>query len=315
MKKFTEAADVENVSDLVRKGLEIKKNPFLYKAIGENKTIGLVFFNPSLRTRLSSQKASMNMGCNCWVLNSGQDSWQLEMEDGTIMGNTQEHIKEAFAVMSNYCDIIAVRTFPGLVDCNYDYDEVLFNKIIKYSTVPVVSLESATRHPLQSLADLITIEEYRPKKRIKVVLSWAPHPKRLPQCVANSFAEWAPKIEDCDFVITNPKGYDLAEKFVGNTPIFHKQEEAFADADFIYAKNWSAYMPYGQQYNVKENWMIDTSKMNLTNNAKFMHCLPVRRNVVVSDGVLDSDSSIVIEQANNRTFSAQAVFQEILGKI
>lgn len=315
MKQFTSVKDAQNVNQLVEKALEIKSKPFSIQSLGKNKTIGLVFFNPSLRTRLSSQKAAFNLGANVWVLNAGADSWKLELSDGTVMQESQEHIKEAFAVMSQYCDVLCVRTFPTLSDKEHDYNEVLFNKILTYSRVPVVSLESATRHPLQSLADLITIEESRPKRKIKVVLSWAPHPKILPQCVANSFAEWAPEISDCEFLITNPEGYNLSPEFCGNVPIIHDQEKAFEEADFIYTKNWSSYSDYGKKPEVKKDWLISKELMQRTNNAQFMHCLPVRRNVVVSDSVMDSPASLVIEQANNRTFAAQTVFQEILKNI
>ncbi len=313
MKQFISVNDLPNVQEFVNKALEIKKNPFANNNLGKNKTIGLVFFNPSLRTRLSSQKAAYNLGANCWVLNAGTDSWQLEMNDGTVMENTQEHVKEAIMVMSTYCDIIAVRTFPTLVDREQDYSEKIFNKIVQYATVPIVSLESATRHPLQSFADLITIEEQRPKdKKIKVVLTWAPHPKSLPQAVPNSFAEWAPHILNSEFVITHPEGYDLAPTFVGNSKVEFNQNKALEGADFVYTKNWSSYLDYGKRLEVKENWMITKEKMSLTNEGKFMHCLPVRRNIIVADEVIDSKNSIVIKQAYNRIFSVQTIFQEIL---
>ena len=315
MKKFTSVQDVPDVQAFVQKALEIKKNPFGQQDLGKNKTIGLIFFNPSLRTRLSSQKAAFNLGANCWVLNAGADSWSLEMADGTVMENTQEHIKEAIQVMSVYCDVLAVRTFPSLTDREYDYTEFVFNKIIENATVPVISLESATRHPLQSFADLITIEEYRPKnQKIKVVLTWAPHPKALPQCVANSFAEWGHHIDNCEFVITHPNGYALNEQFVQGAKVTHNQDEAFAGADFIYAKNWSSYEDYGKILSKDMSWTVTSEKMKLTNNAKFMHCLPVRRNLIVSDDVLDSPSSIVIPEAENRIYSAQTIFAEMLKK-
>ncbi len=313
MKQFTSVHDLSNVDDFVKKALEIKKNPFENQQLGKNKTIGLVFFNPSLRTRLSSQKAAFNLGANCWVLNAGADSWQLEMNDGTVMENTQEHVKEAIQVMSAYCDIIAVRTFPTLVDKEQDYSEKIFNKIVQYATVPIVSLESATRHPLQSFADLITIEEQRPKdKKIKVVLTWAPHPKSLPQAVPNSFAEWAPFIPNAEFVITHPEGYNLAEHFVGNIKVEYNKDKALEGADFVYNKNWSSYLDYGKRLDVKEDWMVTAKKMAQTNEGKFMHCLPVRRNVIVADEVIDSKNSIVIAQATNRIYSAQTIFQEML---
>ena len=315
MNKFTCVNDVTDVNSFVKKALEIKNNPYGYQQYGKHKVIGCVFFNPSLRTRLSSQKAAFHLGADCWVLNVGADSWQLEMADGTVMENTQEHIKEAIQVMSTYCDILAVRTFPTLENKEEDYSEYIFNKIVENATVPIVSLESATRHPLQSFTDLITIEEHRPKnQKIKVVLSWAPHPKRLPQCVANSFAEWAHHIPNAEFVITHPEGYELDEKFTQDAPITYNQDEAFKDADFIYTKNWSAYSDYGKVVSTDPNWMITGEKMKLTNNGKFMHCLPMRRNVIASDAVMDSKNSLVIQQAENRTFAAQTVFLDMLQK-
>lgn len=313
MKQFTSVHDVPNVHELVKKAIKIKQNPYGFQSFGKNKTIGCVFFNPSLRTRLSSQKAAFHLGADCWVLNVGADSWQLEMSDGTVMENTQEHIKEAIQVMSIYCDVLAVRTFPSLKNKEEDYSEYIFNKIVENATVPIVSLESATRHPLQSFADLITIEEHRPAdKKIKVVLTWAPHPKSLPQCVPNSFAEWAHHIPNAEFVITHPEGYELDQKFTQNAPIFYNQDEAFKDADFIYAKNWSSYHEYGKILSKDENWMITDKKMNLTHQGKFMHCLPMRRNVIASDDVMDSKASIVIPQAENRIYSAQTIFLEML---
>ncbi len=313
MKQFTSVHDVPNVHEFVKKAIEIKQNPYGFQLFGKNKTIGCVFFNPSLRTRLSSQKAAFHLGADCWVLNVGADSWQLEMSDGTVMENTQEHIKEAIQVMSIYCDILAVRTFPSLKDKEEDYSEYIFNKIVENTTVPIVSLESATRHPLQSFADLITIEEHRPSdQKIKVVLTWAPHPKSLPQCVSNSFAEWAHHIPNAEFVITHPEGYELDEKFTQNAPIFYDQNKAFKHADFIYAKNWSSYHDYGKILSKDPNWMITAEKMKLTNQGKFMHCLPMRRNVIASDDVMDSKSSIVIPQAENRIYSAQTIFLEML---
>ncbi len=313
MKQFTSVHDVQNVEKFVQEALHIKQNPYAFQKYGQNKTIGCVFFNPSLRTRLSSQKAAFHLGADCWVLNVGADSWKLEMADGTIMEHTQEHIKEAIQVMSVYCDVLAVRTFPSLENKEEDYTEFIFNKIVENVKVPIISLESATRHPLQSFADLITIEEHRPKnQKIKVVLSWTPHPKRLPQCVANSFAEWAHHIPNAEFVITHPENYELDEKFTQNAPIIYNQEEAFESADFIYAKNWSCYRDYGKVLSTDSSWMITAEKMNRTNNGKFMHCLPIRRNVIANDDVMDSDHSIVIQQAENRIYSAQTVFLEIL---
>ncbi|GGF01334.1 ornithine carbamoyltransferase [Chishuiella changwenlii] len=320
MKQFTSVNDVQNIDELLKTALEIKANPYAQQEIGKNKTIGLIFFNPSLRTRLSSIKAAYNLGANTWVLNAGSDSWTLEMGDGTVMdGDTQEHINEAIRVMSAYCDVLGVRTFPKLVDRDEDYQEIMFNKVKSLSSVPVVSLESATLHPLQSFADLITIAEKinynpaaKPEKKIKVVMTWAPHPRRLPQAVPNSFAEWFSKVDWVDFTIVQPKGFELDSKFTEGATIAYDQDEALKDADFVYAKNWSSYENYGQANEGDKDWQVTMEKMNLTNNGKFMHCLPVRRNVVVSDEVLDSDVSIVIDEATNRIFSAQTVFHEIL---
>lgn len=320
MKQFTSVYDVANIDELLKTALEIKANPFAQQEVGKNKTIGLIFFNPSLRTRLSSIKAAYNLGANAWVLNAGADSWTLEMADGAVMnGDSQEHIKEAIQVMSAYCDVLGVRTFPKLVDRDEDYNEIMFNKVKELSFVPVVSLESATLHPLQSFADLITIAEKtgytpgtQPAKKVKVVMTWAPHPRRLPQAVPNSFAQWFSKVDWVDFTIVQPKGLELDPKFTEGATIAYDQDEALKDADFVYAKNWSSYENYGQANGGDKDWEITMDKMSLTNNGKFMHCLPVRRNVVVSDEVLDSDHSIVIDEATNRIYSAQTVFHEIL---
>ncbi|MFV0152417.1 N-acetylornithine carbamoyltransferase [Empedobacter falsenii] len=320
MKQFTSVYDVANIDELLKTALEIKANPFAQQEVGKNKTVGLIFFNPSLRTRLSSIKAAYNLGANAWVLNAGADSWTLEMADGAVMnGDSQEHIKEAIQVMSAYCDVLGVRTFPKLVDRDEDYNEIMFNKVKELSSVPVVSLESATLHPLQSFADLITIAEktgYTPEtqsaKKVKVVMTWAPHPRRLPQAVPNSFAQWFSKVDWVDFTIVQPKGLELDPKFTEGATIAYDQDEALKDADFVYAKNWSSYENYGQANGGDKDWEITMDKMSLTNNGKFMHCLPVRRNVVVSDEVLDSDHSIVIDEATNRIYSAQTVFHEIL---
>ncbi|XOD67458.1 MAG: N-acetylornithine carbamoyltransferase [Flavobacteriales bacterium Tduv] len=313
MKRFISVDDVSNLPRLIEKARIVKKTPFAFKKLKKNKTVGLVFFNPSLRTRLSSQKAAFNLGANTWVLNIDHNSWKIEMNDGTVMENSQEHIKEAIAVMSLYCDILAVRTFPSLLDREHDYQEVLFNKIMHYSKVPLVSLESATLHPLQSLADVMTIEELRPtKKLIKVVLSWAPHVKALPHSVPNSFAQWASKLQGVDLVVAHPEGYDLDKRFTRGARITHDQAEAFEGADFIYAKNWSSFIDYGKVLFHNTSWMITREKMALTDRAKFMHCLPVRRNVVVEDAVLESEDSVVLQQAENRVFAAQTVFMEIL---
>lgn len=312
MKQFISVNDVKNVKTLILKAIKLKKNPFFYK---KNKTIGLVFFNPSLRTRISSQKAAFNLGCKTWILNINSDSWKIETSDGSVMNSTQEHLKEAIGVMSLYCDLLAVRTFPGLLEKEYDYKEILLKKIIKYSKVPVVNLESATLHPLQSLADLITIEEFQNKKTIKIVLSWAPHIKALPQSVPNSFIEWVKKMKDIKLYITNPDGYNLNSDFTFGIKLIHNQKEAFKNADFIYAKNWSSYENYGKIIFKDLSWTITKEKMQLTNKAKFLHCLPVRRNLVVEDSVLDDKNSIVFNQAENRIFATQIVFLEILENI
>ncbi|OUJ75969.1 N-acetylornithine carbamoyltransferase [Hymenobacter crusticola] len=313
MKKFTSFADVPDYKALLSKALEIKQNPYGYQHLGKNKTVGLIFFNPSLRTRLSSIKAAYNLGAQAWVLNAGADSWTLEMNDGAVMnGSTQEHIKEAIAVMSQYCDVLGVRTFPGLKDRDEDYNEVTFNKILKYATVPVISLESATLHPLQSFADLITVAETKQTERVKVVLTWAPHVRALPQCVPNSFADWFSEVDWVDFVITHPEGYELAEQFTKGARIEYDQKKALEGADYVYAKNWSSYRDYGQVISQDPSWMVDAQHMALTNNGKFIHCLPVRRNVEVGDAVLDSLNSLVVQEAGNRVFSMQTVLHEML---
>jgi len=312
MRNFLSVKDAVDVQALVKEALLYKKTPYADKHLGKNRTMGLLFFNSSLRTRLSTQRAAQNLGLELIVMNVGQDSWGLEFEDGAIMnGNKAEHIKEAAPVVGQYCDIVGIRSFPGLVDREEDYSENVMNQFVKYTGRPILSLESATRHPLQSLADLITIEELKTKPRPKVVLTWAPHVKALPQAVPNSFAEWM-NAADVDFVITHPEGYELAPEFVGNARVTYNQEEAFKDADFIYAKNWSSYSQYGQILNQDPSWMVTMDKMNLTNNAKFMHCLPVRRNVVVEDAVLDSPNSVVVQQAGNRIWSAQVVIKQML---
>ncbi|MFT4032959.1 MAG: N-acetylornithine carbamoyltransferase [Siphonobacter sp.] len=312
MKQFLSVHDVPDLPGLVQEALRQKQNPFADENLGHHKTIGLLFFNSSLRTRLSTQKAAENLGMKTMVMNVGVDSWGLEFEDGAIMdGNKAEHIKEAAAVVAQYCDIIGVRSFPSLTDREKDYKEEVINQFVKYAGVPIVSLESATRHPLQSLTDLITIEEYKTNARPKVVLTWAPHVKALPQAVPNSFAEWM-NAADVDFIITQPKGYELAPEFVGKAKVTYNQDEAFEGADFIYAKNWSSYKEYGKIINSDPAWRVTQEKMSLTNNAKFMHCLPVRRNIVVDDAVLDSPASIVIHEAGNRVWAAQAVLKQML---
>lgn len=309
---FTSVKDISNMKAWLKKALEIKANPFAYKEFGQNKTLGLIFLNPSLRTRLSTQKAAMNLGMNVMVMNLGTEGWSIEMTDGTVMDQgSQEHIKEAAGVISQYCDIIGIRTFAELKNRDEDYSEKVLTKFIQSARFPVVSLESATLHPLQSLADLITIEEQKKVTRPKVVLSWAPHPRALPQAVANSFVEWM-KQADVELVITNPEGFDLASEFTDGVPVVHNQDEALTGADFVYAKNWSSFENYGQTAPNLTNWTISQAKMDLTNNGKFMHCLPVRRNVVVTDEVIDSQNSLVLEQANNRTYAAQTVLLKML---
>jgi len=312
MKLFSSVHDVPNVNALVKEALQLKQFPYAFKSLGENKTIALVFLNPSLRTRMSTQKAALNLGMNVMVLNIDKEGWALELRDSVIMnGATVEHIREAAAVLGQYADIIGVRSFPGLQDREEDYSEVIFNKFVEFCGVPVVSLESATRHPLQSLADLVTIEELKTRARPKVVLTWAPHIKPLPQAVPNSFAEWMWRA-DVDFTITHPKGYELCPDFTGGATITHNQDEALADADFIYVKNWSAYEPYGKLLPGNEDWMLTSEKLKNANNAKVMHCLPVRRNLELSDEILDGESSIVIHEAANRVWAAQAVLKRML---
>ncbi len=312
MKQFVSVNDVKNVTQLVQDALDSKANPFGEKKIGQNKTLGLLFFNPSLRTRLSTQKAAKNLGMSVMSMDLNTHGWRLEFEDGAIMNSDKaEHIKEGAAVISQYCDIIGVRTFPSLTDQEKDYQETILSQFIKHASVPVISLESATRHPLQSLTDLITIKEHQKTNRPKIVLSWAPHPKALPQAVANSFSEWM-IAADMDLTITHPKGYELSPDFIKNTPIEYDQKKAFEGADFIYTKNWSSFNDYGKIIQPKSNWMITAEKMAWTHEAYFMHCLPVRRNVVVADEVLDSEKSLTIKQANNRTYAAQAVLKNIL---
>jgi N-succinyl-L-ornithine transcarbamylase len=312
MKQFISINDVSDPRALVEQGLLVKADPFSHQLLGKNKTLGLLFFNSSLRTRLSTQKAAQNLGMNVMVLNVTEDSWQIEFGDGTVMdAGTAEHIKEAAGVVSQYCDIIGVRTFAKLQNYQDDYGESAINSFLANASVPVISLESATLHPLQSLADALTIEEQRVNQRPKVVLTWAPHPRALPQAVANSFAQWMNSL-DVDLTIAHPEGYTLDTLFTGKANIITDQNTALADADFVYAKNWSSVEQYGAILSTDSNWMITPEKMALTNNGKFMHCLPVRRNVVVADEVIDADNSLVLEQANNRVFAAQVVLKKIL---
>lgn len=321
MKNFTSVYDIDNLQNIIAKALKIKENPLENPTKGKGKTIGLVFLNSSLRTRLSSQIAAQNLGLNVLVLNAAQEAWNLEFADGTVMnGDTVEHMKDAIEVLNQYCDIIAVRCFAGMKNKEDDVNESILSQFLKHAKVPVVSLESATRHPLQSLADCITITENWPfdklkiNRKPKVVLTWAPHIKPIAHAVGNSFTEWMQKM-DVDFVITNPKGYDLDIKFTKDTPVIHNQEEALEDADFIYVKNWSSFDDYANMPKVEDNWMLTNEKLEFTNQAKVMHCLPVRRNLELSDEVMDGKNSIIYQQAKNRIFSAQAVFSEILDEL
>lgn len=312
MEKFTCADDIGTIARAMELAREVKENPFGDVHLGKNKTLLAIFFNSSLRTRLSTQKAALNLGMNVIVLDINQGAWKLETERGVVMdGDKPEHILEAIPVMGSYCDIIGVRAFAGLENREEDYKELILNQFVELSGRPVFSMEGATRHPLQSYADLITIEEYKETARPKVVLTWAPHPKALPQAVANSFAEWMNRT-DYDFVITHPRGYELAPEFVGDARIEYDVEKAYEGADFIYAKNWSSYTEYGKVLSTDLAWTVDERKMALTNNARFMHCLPVRRNMIVSDAVIEGPRSIVIPEAANRTVSAQCVIREML---
>ncbi|MBO9733043.1 MAG: N-acetylornithine carbamoyltransferase [Chitinophaga sp.] len=314
MKQFISTADVPSVPRLVDIALNYKKDPFRDQELGKNKTVGMIFLNPSLRTRLSTQVAAKNLGMEPIVFNIDKEGWALEMNDGVVMnGNTTEHVKEAAGVMGQYFDILAIRTFPGLKNKEEDYTEKYINQFIKYAGVPVVSLESATLHPLQSLTDVITIKEHwHEARKPKVVMTWAPHVKALPQAVPNSFAQWMNAWGEVDFVITHPEGYELDEQFSGNATIEYDQDKALKDADFVYVKNWSSYKDYGKITCTDPSWTFTNEKLKLTNSAKVMHCLPVRRNVVIADEVLDGPQSIVIQEAGNRVWAAQAVLSEIL---
>lgn len=314
MRTYTNVKDLGDLNAAVKEALEIKKNRYAYKHLGENKTLLMVFFNSSLRTRLSTQKAGMNLGMNTMVLDVNQGAWKLETERGVIMdGDKSEHILEAIPVMGSYCDIIGVRAFAQFENKEDDYQEKILNQFIQYSGKPVFSMEAATGHPLQAFADLITIEEYKKSARPKVVLTWAPHPKALPQAVPNSFADFMNEA-DVDFVITHPKGYELDSKFVRGAKVEYDQDKALAGADFVYAKNWAAYADpnYGKILSKDMSWTVTTEKMALTNDAHFMHCLPVRRNMIVSDDVIESPQSIVIPEAANREISAQTVIKRML---
>ncbi|MBR5150373.1 MAG: acetylornithine carbamoyltransferase [Bacteroidaceae bacterium] len=314
MRHFTSVNDIGNLDLAVKEALEIKADRFKFNDLGKNKTLMMVFFNSSLRTRLSTQKAALNLGMNVIVLDINQGAWKLETERGVIMdGDKPEHILEAIPVMASYCDVIGVRSFARFEDKKYDYDEVILNQFIQYSGRPVFSMEAATRHPLQSFADLITIEEHKTKARPKVVLTWAPHPKALPQAVPNSFAEWM-NAADYDFVITHPEGYELDPQFVGNAKVEYDQMKAFEGADFVYAKNWAAYTGdnYGKILSTDRSWTVSDRQVAVTNDAHFMHCLPVRRNMIVTDDVIESPRSLVIPEAANREISATVVLKRIL---
>ncbi len=321
MKQFISVNDARDINGLVAKALAYKSDPLKDKHIGSGKRIGCIFLNPSMRTRLSTQVAAQNLGMEAVVFNAGSEGWALEFEDGAVMnGTTVEHVKDAAPVMGKYFDILAVRTFPSLNNRDDDYSEYVMIQFIKYAGVPVVSLESATLHPLQSLADVITISEVKQQLKIenrkpKIVLTWAPHVKPLPQCVANSFSQWINAWGESEFVITHPAGYELDEQFTNGAAITHDQQAALNSADFVYVKNWSSYRDYGKILCSDSDWMLTNEKLEPTNNAKVMHCLPVRRNVELSDEVLDSDSSIITQQAGNRVWSAQVVLSEIISSL
>lgn len=314
MKNFISVQDVADINALVKRALEYKSNALVNRTMGTNKRIGLLFLNPSMRTRLSTQLAAANLGMESIVFNVGQEGWTLEFEEEAIMsGNTVEHVKDAAPILGNYFDVLGIRTFPSLKNKEDDYSELYIKQFIKYSGIPVLSLESATLHPLQSLTDIITITEtFREKRRPKIVLTWAPHVKALPQCVANSFSQWVTAWGEADFVITHPEDYELDKQFTKGATITHDQDEALRDADFVYVKNWSTYTDYGRIYCNDPEWMLTQEKLQLTNNAKVMHCLPVRRNVELSDEILDGPNSVVTQQASNRIWAAQAVLHELL---
>jgi N-succinyl-L-ornithine transcarbamylase len=318
MKQFISANDVPDIPALIQKALDYKANPWKDETLGKHKRIGCLFLNPSMRTRLSTQVAAKQLGMDSVIFNLSQEGWALEFEDGAVMnGTTVEHVKDAAPILGNYFDILAVRTFPSLQNREEDNNEIIINQFIKYAGIPVISLESATMHPLQSFTDLITIQESVAEqnlgnKKIKVVLTWAPHVKALPQCVANSFAQWVNKWGQADFVITHPEGYELNEEYTKGATIIHDQEKALAEADFIYVKNWSSYNDYGQVLSTDQSWMLTNEKLKNTSNAKVMHCLPVRRNVELSDEILDGPNSLITKEASNRVWAAQAVIAEML---
>ncbi|HUC81822.1 MAG TPA: N-acetylornithine carbamoyltransferase [Flavisolibacter sp.] len=322
MKQFISVHDVTDINALVKKALDYKSAPFKHKSLGANKRIGCLFLNPSMRTRLSTQIAAQNLGMEAIVFNVGSEGWALEFEDGAIMnGTTVEHVKDAAPIMGQYFDVLAIRTFPSLKNREEDYSEQYIKQFIKYAGIPIVSLESATLHPLQSLTDVITIQEtwsqintksQTPNAKPKIVLTWAPHVKPLPQCVANSFSQWITAWGEADFVITHPEGYALDEQFTKGAAITHNQDEALKGADYIYVKNWSSYEEYGKILSQDQSWMLTAEKLKQTNSAKVMHCLPVRRNVELSDEILDGPNSIITQEASNRVWAAQAVLSEIL---
>ena len=317
MKQFFSVADVDDLPGIVEEALRLKKDPFAFENLGKRKTLGLVFLNPSLRTRLSTQKAAIQLGMDVMIMNMDKDGWALETRDGVAMdGTTVEHIREAAAVMGQYCDVLGIRSFPKLQDHEEDYSEGLFKKFISFCGVPVVSLESATRHPLQSLTDLITIREHwQLSRKPKVVMAWAPHVKALPQAVPNSFSEWMCKAQIegmVDFTIAHPQGYALSEAFTPGATIMNTLEDALLGADFVYVKNWSSYEDYGKIHSVSEHWMLDNRKLTLTNQAKVMHCLPVRRDVELASEVLDGPHALVIQEASNRVWAAQVVLKRML---
>ena len=316
MNKFFSVADVPSLREFIEQAKSIKTNPYAFDSLGKHKTLGLIFLNPSLRTRLSTQKAALNLGMNVMVMNMGQEGWALETQDGVIMnGSKAEHIREAAAVIGEYCDVVGLRSFPSLKNREDDYREDLFTKFSEFCKIPIISLESATRHPLQSFADLLTIEEEKKVAKPKVVLTWAPHVKALPQAVPNSFSEWMCVAQSegmLDFTIAHPAGYELADEFTKGAKIVHNQDEALKDADFIYVKNWSSYRQYGEIIEVKEEWMLNNEKLKPTNQAKVMHCLPVRRDLELSSEILDGPSSVVIKEAGNRLWTAQTVLKNML---
>ena len=312
MKHYLNLDAIPDLQSAIDEVIDLKNNPYAAEDLGRQKTLGMLFFNPSLRTRLSTQKAAQHLGLKTMIMNFSNEAWTLEFEDGTKMnGLRSEHIKEAAAVVSQYCDIVAIRAFASLSNKEKDEEEQVLKCFARYSSIPVINMESATAHPLQALADAVTIKEQVITKRPKIVLTWTPHPRALPHAVGNSFTKMVQKL-DAEFVITQPKGYELNPKITKNIPLIYNQEKALEGADFVYAKNWCSYNDYGKILRSDEEWMITAEKMKLTNGAKFMHCLPIRRNIVATDDVLDDSCSLVIEQANNRTYAAQWVLKKLI---